>query len=191
MNEASKSILKKSILLLLVIAIGITAVCAALSYDEIEEISALEQVVDGMNCLQSQKTVMKSGESIELLCSYSLEPLSEEDNVYILRLNLYQSDSAGSYDIKNIKASIQLPEGTISRMAYNSDGSEVSKSDITYNDGCEVVICAGDNSIDAEILLTGEVGARLDVVVSYDIIGSGRRMLMKFHDEVATFELNM
>ncbi|MCD7732275.1 MAG: hypothetical protein LUH56_02380 [Oscillospiraceae bacterium] len=191
MNEASKSILKKSILLLLVIAIGITAACAALSYDEIVEVSVPERVVGNVNYLQSQKTVMKSGESIELFCSYSLEPLSEEDNVYILRLSLYQSDTASPYDIKNIKASIQLPEGTISRMAYSSDGSEVSKSDITYSDGCEVVRCSGDNSMDAEILLTGEVGTRIDVVVSYDIIGSGRRMLMRFTDEIATFELNM
>ncbi|MCD7848036.1 MAG: hypothetical protein LUG49_08440 [Oscillospiraceae bacterium] len=191
MNEASKSILKKSILLLLVIAIGITAVCAALSYDEIEEISAPEQVVDGVNYLQSQKTVMKSGESIELLCSYSLEPLSEEDNVYILRLSLYQSDPAGSYDIKNIKASLQLPEGIISRMAYSSDGSKVSESDITYDDGYMVVRCSGGNSIDAEILLTCEIGTCLDVVVSYDIIGSGRRIFMRFHDETATYELNM
>ncbi|MCD7785895.1 MAG: hypothetical protein LUH18_10055 [Oscillospiraceae bacterium] len=191
MNEASKSILKKSIFLLMVIAIGITAVCGALSYDEIVEVSVPERVVGNVNYLQSQKTVMKSGESAELLCSYSFELLSEEDNVYILRFSLYQDDSSGAYDIKNIKASIQLPEDAISRMAYSSDGSKVSESDITYDDGYMVVNCSGGSSMDAEILLTGEVGTRLDVVVSYDLVGSGRRMFMRFHDETATFELNL
>ncbi|MCD8005428.1 MAG: hypothetical protein LUF29_00400 [Oscillospiraceae bacterium] len=191
MNEAAKSALKKSVILLLVLAVLITVACAAFSYDKIEEVCPPRQVVEGVNYLQSQKTVMKSGESAELLCSYSLEALSEDDCVYILRLSLYPGESATTYDIKNIGASLQLPEGVICRMVYCSDGSDVSEPAITYSDGCEVVTCTGGKRLEAEILLTGEIGTCLDVTVTYDIIGSGRRMLMRFPGEATTFELNL
>lgn len=191
MNEASKSILKKAILILIAFAVLVTVICASLSYDEIEEVTTPHQAVDGVSYIQSQETVMKSGETVQLLCSYSFETLSEEDNVYILKFSLYQGDTSGTYSLKNYRANIQLPEGAICRMAYSSDGSKASKSEITYSDGCEVVKCTGSKSLEAEIVITGDIGTCLDVVVSYDIIGTGRRMFMKFHDEIATFELNL
>ncbi len=175
------------------IAIGVAfiavliAVIVALTYDRIESVGEPMQVVDGVDYLLFSETIMKSGRSTELLCSYSLEPLS--DDVYILKISLYQSETDGSYVLKNMQASIQLPESVVCRMANCSNGEEISEPTVSYSENSMTVNCVGDSRLEAEILLTGEIGSHFTVEATYDISGKTLNLFPRFLDESVTFKL--
>ncbi len=178
---------KKLIAIGVVFVVTLIAVIAVLSYDRIEEVGEPEQVVDGVDYLLYSETVMKSGKSIELLCSYSLEPLS--DDVYILKISLYQSETDDSYVLKNMKASVQIPENVICRMASCSSGEEYSVPSVSYNDNGAVINCVGGDRLEAEILLTGEIAPQVTVEATYDISGKIFSLFPRFLDESVTFRL--
>ncbi len=178
---------KKLIAIGIVFVVILVAVIAVFSYDRIEKVGEPTQVVDGVDYLLSSETVMKSGKSTELLCSYSLEPLS--DDVYILKISLYQSETDDSYILRNMQASVQLPENVICRMANCSDGERISEPSVSYNDNAAVINCVGGNRLEAEILLTGEIASQVTVEATYDISGKTLSMFPRFLDESVTFEL--
>lgn len=151
------------------------------------------QVVNGMDYLLSHRAVMSDGERTELWCSYSLEQLSESGDVYILRFSLEQNEPENSgYEIKNIRARLQLPEDVICRMAYCLDGAGVSEPLITYTENSETVIeCSGGLRIETELTLTGKIGDTLDLDVTYDIAGKGLNFLSRDLDESTTFILKV
>ena len=175
------------------IAIGVAfvviliAVIAVLSYDRIEKVGEPTQVVDGVDYLLSSETIMKSGKSTELLCSYSLEPLS--DDVYIMKISLYQSETDDSYALRNMQASVQIPNGVVCRMVSCSDGEKISEPSVSYSENSMTVNCVGGNRLEAEILLTGEIASQLTVEATYDISGKTLSMFPRFLDESVTFEL--
>ncbi len=148
-------------------------------------------VVEGMDYLLSHREVMPDGERTELLCSYSLEQLSQEYDVYLLKISLYQNDPENSdYKIKNIRARLQLSEGVVCRSAYCSDGSAADKSIITFTEkGDTVIKCSGGQTIDAELTLTGKIGSTLNLDVTYDIAGKGLKTFTRVLDESVTFEM--
>lgn len=134
---------------------------------------------------------MKSGESVDLTCSYSLETLSATDGVYLLKVSLYQSDTSKSYKLENIQANLQLPKSTVCSVAYSSDESGITKPVVTFNEGDSTVNCIGSERVEVEIILTGEISTSVDFVVSYDIVGKGIKTLCRFADRSVTFELNL
>ncbi|MCD7822788.1 MAG: hypothetical protein LUG86_02025 [Oscillospiraceae bacterium] len=171
----------------LVFVVVIIAAVAILFYDRIEEVSEPEQVVDGVNYLLSSETIMKSGSSTELLCSYSLEPLS--DDVYILKISLYQNESDDSYVLKNMQASVQIPGDIVCRMASCSNGEEISEPTVSYNENGAVINCTGGNRLEAEILITGEIASQITVEATYDVAGKIFSLFPRFLDECVTFKL--
>ncbi len=163
------------------------AAVVVLYYDKIEKVGEPEQVVDGVDYILSSETVMISGKRVEILCSYSIEPLS--DDVYILKISLYQNETDDSYVLKNMNASVQIPGDIVCRMAYCSDGDEVNEPSISYNENGMVINCAGGNSLESEILITGEFASPITVDVTYDIAGKIFSLFPRFLDESVTFEL--
>ncbi|MCD8108331.1 MAG: hypothetical protein LUE20_10300 [Oscillospiraceae bacterium] len=178
---------KKLIAIGVAFVVVLIAVIAVLAYDRIESVGEPKQVVDGVDYLLSSETVMKSGRSTELLCSYSLEPLS--DDVYILKISLYQSETDDSYALKNMQASVHLPDGVVCRMASCSSGKEYSVPSVSYNENGAVINCVGGNRLEAEILITGEIDSQITVEATYDISGKTFSMFPRFLDESMTFEL--
>ncbi len=170
-----------------VFVVVIIAAVAILFYDRIEEVSEPEQVVDGVDYLLSSETVMKSSKSTELLCSYSLEPLS--DDVYILKISLYQSETDDSYVLMNMQASVQISGDIVCRMASCSSGEKYSVPSVSYNENGAVINCAGGNCLEAEILVTGEIAPQITVEATYDISGKIFSLFPRFLDESATFGL--
>ncbi|MCD7770647.1 MAG: hypothetical protein LUH23_00920 [Oscillospiraceae bacterium] len=178
---------KKLIAIGVVFVVILIAAIAVFSYDRIEKVGEPTQVVDGVDYLLSSETVMKSGKSTELLCSYSLEPLS--DDVYILKISLYQSETDDSYVLKNVQAGVQLPENVICRMASCSSGEEHSVPSISYNENGAIISCVGGDRLEAEILLTGEIAPQITVEATYDISGKIFSLFPRFLDESVTFGL--
>ena len=170
-----------------VFIVALIAVIALLYYDKIEEVGEPEQVVDGVDYLLSSETVMKSGKSVEILCSYSTEPLSED--VYILKISLYQGETDDSYILKNMNASAEISDDIVCRMAYCTDGEAMYEPSISYNENGMVINCVGGNRLESEILVTGELDSPITVDVTYDIAGKIFSLFPRFLDESVTFEL--
>ncbi len=149
--------------------------------------------VEGMDYLLTYETVAPDGERIELLCDYSLEALSETDSVYILRFSLHQvvEYPESNYSIKNILASLKLPEDVLCRIAYCLDGETAIKPTIYYDGNKAEINCSGDKQIEAEITLTGDIGKTVDLNVTFDLIGKGLNFLSRDLDESVTFELKV